>query len=579
MKFFNLIFLFFLVLAHVDVYGQEGGTTLNNEVYREVSSEQSVLKIEPELVKQHVQTLLDTIRLQKYMPDKDLRRYLHSELENFYKARDYQLAWYTPLHPRSQTDSIIAAINRALEEGMDPVHYNMEEVEQRIKRMYNRQVTTQQLSELVKLDFLTTSSALTYASHLFSGKIDPTELNSRWKSSARQMDLAGFLNASVEENSLLQSLKSLNPVHDQYKRLKEALVHYRTLQQEGGWPKIPEDRTLQYGDTAEAVVLLRQRLAATGDLQASEVHSAWMNVFDTNLQLAVEHFQQRNGLQVDGIAGPATFGELNVPVEDRVAQIEVNLERMRWLPDGFGDKYIKVNIPEFKLRVFEQGKEVIDMKIVVGKEYYSTPIFSDTMHYIEFSPTWTLPLSIAGRDILPKLKKDPGYLARNNYRIYDSWTSNAEPIDPYTVDWSSIAEKDFKYKVVQAPGPHNSLGLVKFMFPNKMSIYMHDTPAEYLFDRNMRGYSSGCIRLEKPVELAAYLLKDRNISQSDILSYMHLDEPYALSVADQNVHIEIIYRTAWVDDGGVVNFRNDIYGYDQVQISALQKKAEQLDKW
>lgn len=530
------------------------------------------------IIKVQVQAFLDTLDSAYFMPDKDVGYFLHNELEAFYRERDYQLAWFTLKAPRPQAEALFNAIARAGEEGLHPGQYLLAELRQQVKRFYAGSYPRDSYEDLIKLDFLTTSAALTFASHLLSGSINPTEINNRWMSSPRQLNLSQWMNHSIERNSLKADLLNLAPKHEQYKKLKTALASYKKIEREGGWPVIPADSTFRYGDTSAVVGLLRRRLATTGDLQAEEVDHAWKQVFDVNLEMAVESYQQRNGLTVDGIVGPSTLAALNVPVQQRIKQLEVNLERYRWLPDDFGSKYIKINVPEFKLRVYEDGREVLAMKVVVGKEYHSTPIFNDTLHYIEFSPTWTLPLSIARRDILPKLKQDPAYLSKNHFLLYQGWSGDSEPVDPYTIDWAQVSAEDFTYKVVQQPGPFNSLGLVKFMFPNKMSIYMHDTPAQYLFERSSRGYSSGCIRLEKPVELAEYLLKDRNISREDILSYMKLDEPYALSVADQQVHIEILYSTAWVDKEGKVNFREDIYGYDKAQISALYEKVKRLNK-
>jgi murein L,D-transpeptidase YcbB/YkuD len=270
------------------------------------------------------------------------------------------------------------------------------------------------------------------------------------------------------------------------------------------------------------------------------------------------------------VAAENTLAMLNVPVKERVKQIKLNLERFRWHPERPEGRHVVVNVPELKVYVYEGEDSTLSMRVIVGEAYESvTPIFNDSIEYISFSPTWTVPVSIATEEMLPKLKKDPGYLPSRNFKLYESWEEDAAEVDPYEVNWEKVKADDFPYKIVQQPGANNSLGRVKFMFPNKMSIYLHDTPADYLFDRNERDLSHGCIRVEKPVELAAYLLQEEEMGMAEVEQNMNLPEPLN-TVLPEKVPVFIEYRTAWMGSNGRVHFREDIYGHDQKQINKLE---------
>ena len=331
---------------------------------------------------------------------------------------------------------------------------------------------------------------------------------------------------------------------------------------------LPE-QGLRKGDLGDRVDLLRKRLAMTGDLDlpAGEAEPT----FDEALEGAVRRFQRRHGLEDDGIVGRETLAALNVPVEERVAQMEWNMERWRWVPHDLGDRYILVNIPEFKMRIVETPGSKVEMRIIVGKQYTATPVFSGMLNQLELNPAWNIPHRIAVEEVLPNIRKDPGYLAKQRISVFRDWRDGAPEIDPETVDWSEVNGRNFSFKLRQEPGPLNPLGRLKFVFPNKFGVYLHDTPARGLFSKFARDVSHGCIRVEKPMELAALLLRDdTRYPKEKILEWIGSGVRKTISMRNP-IPVHILYWTAWVDDRGTIHFRKDIYGRDTLLATALKE--------
>jgi L,D-transpeptidase YcbB len=343
------------------------------------------------------------------------------------------------------------------------------------------------------------------------------------------------------------------------------LLEYTALANSGGWPSVPEGETIKPGMTDPRVLAIRRRLAATEDLTASLDKGS---TYDPEMESAVRAFQRRHGLDADGAIGKKTIIAMNVPVEERVRQITLNMERFRWIPDDLGDDHIFVNMAGFELDYVVQGVTRLAMRVVVGRQYRETPIFSDRIRYLEFNPTWTVPPKIAANDIMAKIRKDPNYLISGNYEVYAGWQDSSPRLDPSKIDWSAIPKGKFPYRLRQAPGEKNALGQVKFMFPNEFDVYLHDTPARELFRKSVRTFSSGCIRLEKPVTLAEAVLQAdgqdprrvREILQSKKTTRINLATPLPVHLA---------YLTAWIGEGGTIEFRDDIYGRDALLAKAL----------
>lgn len=329
-------------------------------------------------------------------------------------------------------------------------------------------------------------------------------------------------------------------MNSQYKKLQNYLSKYIEIDKNRNWgDTIEKPKTvLKKGMEDERVAIIKQKLFLLGDLQVTDSS----NIFDSTLVSAVKKFQRRMGLTIDGNIGSKMMEELNIPIKERISQLLINMERARWMPADKDTNYILVNIPEYKMHVYDSGKNVFDIKVIVGTATNSTVIFTDKLKYIVFSPYWNVPSSIVQKEIVPALKKNPNYLAKNNMEI--TGKSGSLPV------------------VRQKPGPNNSLGLVKFLFPNSFNIYFHDTPNHDLFTATNRSFSHGCIRLSEPKKLAQYLLRnDSAWTSQKIDSCMHLQKEKWITL-DKPIPVFIVYFTAWVDKDGSLNFRKDIYGHD-----------------
>jgi murein L,D-transpeptidase YcbB/YkuD len=303
-------------------------------------------------------------------------------------------------------------------------------------------------------------------------------------------------------------------------------------------------------------------------------------MFDEAVERGLINFQRRHGLDPDGALGPSTLAALNVPLEARIRQIKVNMERCRWLPQDLGNRYIAVNIANFSLDVMEENEPVLSMRVVVGKKVQRTPVFSSEINQIVFSPTWTVPKKIAGTELLPKVQNDINYLAQENFTVYDSYEDDARVVDPTQINWSHMTAETLPFRFRQRSGPLNALGRVKFLFPNTFDVYLHDTPARELFHQTVRTFSHGCIRVEKPIELAAYLLhNNKSWTDEAIRSATKRTEEQYVDVFD-HMPIHILYWTAWVSERGKMEFRDDIYGRDETLAKALESQTltHELDK-
>jgi len=393
----------------------------------------------------------------------------------------------------------------------------------------------------------------------------------------RQDDLAKVLKASLDAGTVGQSLDRLHPQHPQYAALKRLLAQYRQIAARGGWTPLPANLTLRPGRPDPQVAALRAHLIATGDLAESAPAPAAATpaaatspapasapaapVFDTATQDALKRYERRHGLVADGRLNRDVLAALNVPVEERIRQIELNLERWRWLPESLGDRYVLVNIPTFRLTAVDHGQVQLEMRVVTGKQDSPTPIFSDDMTTVVFSPFWNVPPDIAKKETIPAVLRDPGYLASNDLEV----VRGSQVLDPSSIDWSNPGRIQFR----QRPGAKNALGQVKFLFPNQFDVYLHDTPAESLFARVERDYSHGCVRVEKPYELAQWVLSNQpEWTPERIKAAMDLGKEHQVALK-QRIPVYIVYETIWVEDDGTASFRDDIYGHDARQEQIL----------
>jgi L,D-transpeptidase YcbB len=397
--------------------------------------------------------------------------------------------------------------------------------------------------------------------HLRFGKVDPTALDPNWNSS-RELDgedPAVTIQSAIDAPSLRDFAARVIPRAFLYERFKKALADYRAIEANGGWPNVPAGPTLRPNGSDERVPALAARLAVTGDLPPDFVPAAG-TMYAGSLVDGVRNFQARHGLGPDGIVGAATLAELNVPVAERVEQIRANLERVRWVFYDPESEFLVVNIAGFRLYLLRRGDVVWRTRVQVGRPYRQTPIFKAEMTYLVVNPTWTVPPGILRNDILPAVRRNPDYLASRNIELFDQ---NDMLVDPATVDWS---RRSFPYRFVQRPGADNALGRIKFMFPNEHSVYLHDTPSLDLFDRDSRAFSSGCIRVENPFELAEQLLGARARDRLDAVVASGRTQTVFL---DKPMTVTLLYWTVEPDAEGRVTFLPDVYERDADVIAAL----------
>ena len=367
---------------------------------------------------------------------------------------------------------------------------------------------------------------------------------------------AVVLGALAPAPTALQATELVPPPHLAETSLARALTTYRALSASGGWSSIPAGPSLHLGDAGARVAALRMRLAREGYLPASTSEGGAAR-FDPALEGAVREFQRRHGLEVDGVVGRETLAALNVPAAARVAQIELNLARLRALPARLGDPYVAINLAAQYLQVVEDGTSPLVSKVIVGKPSTPTPVLSSQLAKVIFNPPWNVPVSIAVNEILPDLQRDPEYLRNENMIVV------GRPADPHglAIDWSSPSAMQFATRLRQLPGADNALGRIKFEFPSPYAVYLHDTPARRLFERARRTFSHGCMRMERPRELAAYLLRDQGWERDEIETAIAEGETREIPL-ERPVALWVLYLTAFAGADGAVHFREDVYGFD-----------------
>ena len=491
-------------------------------------------------------------------------------LPSFYERRLYRPAWSDERGPTRLADDLVGALRRADLEGLRSEDYHLAGIDALLAGVRADAKSGPAIApdRWAELDLLLTDAFLVYGAHLLAGRVNPETLRPEWLAHPRSADIAAVLEAALASGNIGVMLETLAPPQHGYRRLREALARYREVAASGGWPAIPDRSTLQLGDSGPPVVALRERLRLEDDLGPAEQQETAL--FDDGLEQALKKFQRRHGLAADGEVGAATRAELNVRVERRVEQLELNLERWRWLPKDLGRRHIIVNIAAFELEVVAEEAVALSMRVVVGRPFDRTPVLSDTMRYIVLNPYWHVPRNIAAGELLAKVRQDPSYLARYKLRVFPNSGPDAREVDPTTVDWSAITPARFPFRLRQDPGPLNALGRVKFMFLNKYNVYLHDTPARPLFDEAQRDFSHGCIRIQQPIELAVYLLRQDPRWNRDALLGA-LDEAVDRTVPlPEPMPIHLLYWTAWADEDGTIQFRRDIHGRDAPLLRALR---------
>jgi murein L,D-transpeptidase YcbB/YkuD len=489
---------------------------------------------------------------------------IDKRLTEIYYGNELQPFWIEDGKPGPRAADILAVLEDAESQGLEPASYFVDKIHQ--------YWGSQDTAGLVRLDILLTLGMMRYVADQHEGRIEPREVDPELFATARdvEVDWDALRQMAFEAPDMKAFLDQQAPPFLQYRELQKKLAEYRALAAKGGWPSISAGETLKPGMENPRVNMVRKRLAVTGDLAPENMDSA---VFDTALEKAVKRFQQRHNLTPDGAVGKQTLAAMNVPVETRIDQIVLNMERYRWLKRTLmGDRLVAVNIAGFEAVAGKAGKFDVTMPVIVGKTYHETPVFSDTIKYVVFNPYWNLTPSIASNETLPKLKKDSHYLKKHNMRIFKGWGPNAPELDATKIDWSKVSKKDMnRYRVRQDPGPDNALGTLKLVFPNKYNVYLHDTPAHGLFKKEQRAFSHGCIRMDRPAEMAAWVLggeeKGWNLARvNEIIA----SRKRQVAVLDQPVPVYILYRTAFVNpEDSTLYFYEDVYGRDNLLAKAL----------
>jgi len=494
-----------------------------------------------------------------------------SQISEFYNTRNYQLAWFKGDTLNEAAHEVFKLIENSWKEGLASENYHTIEIYELISSLNALQNSEVDLPRLYnKIDIHITDAYFSYASDLLRGRVNPDNLEKIWQTHPKIKDLGKILEQAYKDNNISATFEEIKPTRDDYQKLKENLLHLYEIEKKGGWPSPGFFSLTEEGDTGIQVIKVKSYLRATGDLNSSNPVYYQSGVFDEKLSMAVRDFQVRHGIKPDGLVGGNTLKQMNIPVEYRIQQTKVNMERLRWLPQDMGNQYMIVNIPDYSMRYMKNNRMVMQQKIVVGELENYSPILKDTLEYIVFNPRWNIPYSIASEEMLPKIKADHSYLNRNNYLLLSgSYVSDTE-LNAADIDWSEIDKDNFPYFIVQESGNTNALGRVKFMFPNYHSIYLHDTPADHLFDQTARDFSHGCIRLEEPFQLADELLKGQltPIELDEILA----EEETQTILVDDDVVVHFTYITAFVDDRGKMNFRPDVYNLDEETIELLQER-------
>ncbi len=486
-----------------------------------------------------------------------------AEVTQFYWDRDMAPLWVSQAGTNGRARQLSAILSAAAEDALDPDDYEADAVRSLIA------ATDPDL--LAQLEVRLSMALVQLASDLGEGRVTPQVADLELFVLRDGVHPSRVLTAAAEAGDLAALMASYRPQTPRYARLTRALAHYRELARGGGWQPIPEGHSLKPGMTDPRVGLLRERLRLWGDLAPDDDMAGAggdPDFFDEQLAEAVERMQYRHGLGVDAAVGPKTLAALNVPVEARIEQMVLNLERRRWMPDDLGQRYIFVNLADFSLKLVDEPKTLLAQRVVIGKTFHMTPIFSDEMTYLEINPFWHVPPSIARRSILPKIKRDVNYLADNKFTLFSDWSGDATVVDPKTVDWSRYTGR-FPYKLRQGSGDGNALGRIKFMFPNRFSVYLHGTPAKSLFEKSQRDFSSGCVRVEDPPGLAAGVLSgEPDWSLEQIQAAIDSGKRRVVTLPEP-LPVHISYLTAWVNKDGSVHFRRDIYQRDRLLAEAL----------
>ena len=486
-----------------------------------------------------------------------------ADLVAAYERNDYRPIWVKSGRLNNGGEKFLAGLEDVASDGLAKEDYWQEEQEGLLEQVKASKDPTLH----ARLDVAISQAFLQMASDLNRGKIDPSTMDIEWEMARKEptVDYQEIMLNAGGGGAFENVLEELRPAHDTYANLRNLLQTLKESAVEESKLIVDAEGKIEKGDRHEVVPAIRKKLFFLKDLEQAADEGS--QIYDDQLFEAVKRFQQRHGLIDDGVIGADFIEAINYSQQDLLTKVQVNMERFRWMPDSLNNDKNKVivNIPDFHLFYVQNEDTVLTSKVVVGKEYRQTPVFQAEMTYLVFSPTWTLPETILWEDAIPAIQGDRGYLAKNNMKVLDY---QGNEVSPRQIDWKGLKGKeDFPYLIRQAPGIANPLGKVKFMFPNDHSIYIHDSPAQALFTRDDRTFSSGCIRMEKPHEFAAMLLEDAEWDEEMLTEAMNQPEEKTVNLKESQ-QVWLLYLTVWSENGNI-EVREDVYGMDKRLAEAL----------
>ena len=483
-------------------------------------------------------------------------------LATIYHEKGAQPLWVTADGPGSKALVITDFLKRADTEGLDPADYEISEIVELWQ--------SAKPDDLARLDTLLTYNVVKYIHDMSYGqlKFRTSEPSLFAEAGNTDFDPVKAVETVRSEIDLTSYLSGLAPSHRYYKDLKNALIQIKATPQNGEWDKIPDGPLIKQGDSDPRLPVIRQRLAEEHGL-VTEAKDQYF--YDEELIDAISLLQLRHGLKTDSIIGPQTLAVLNISREEKINIIRANMARWRWQAHELGETYVMVNIAGFSLSAVKNSETILEMPVIVGKSQHQTPVFSDTIKYLDFNPFWNVTASIARNEELPALRENPNHLVERNIRLFSSWQEDAVELDSTAIDWNNISRAQMsRYKLRQDPGPWNALGRVKFVFPNHHSVYLHDTPTRELFNHSFRSFSHGCIRVSRPLALAQFALEmeDPLWSSKKIEAIVTSGERKVVSLS-KPLPIHITYQTVWLDNQGIIHFNSDLYNRDARLLEVL----------
>ncbi|HBN22148.1 MAG TPA: hypothetical protein DD412_02780 [Holosporales bacterium] len=479
---------------------------------------------------------------------------------NFYKARHYQQIWVKGDGFTSAAETVLDVLKKAAVEGLEPSDYAraLELVEE----------AKSNSGKLLEAEIALTALALEYVDDLLGERLNPRKIGKALYLKAKNIDAVQIMTEAMAKDPSGEWLTHLTISHPEYQLLKSKLAEYRAQSEQSHYPNLSKGKKIELKSTGGRVETLQWQLSSLGYL--TEKHS--QGTVDIATEQAIKSFQEENHLKVDGIVGTITVAALNsYNLDDRIRQIIVSMERWRWLPEDLGKRYVLVNIAGFELAAIENGVEKLRMPVIIGRTYRKTPVFSSKIDSVRFNPSWHVPRSIAVKDKLKKIRKDPAYLTRGGYILYNS---HGDRMNPHNVNWGSVSASNFNFRIRQNPGSNNALGKIRFAIKSPFNVYLHSTPDKHLFEKEKRNFSSGCIRVGDPKSLAVFVFNDEGSWPYDRIA-KNMEGTQTQNVPIKNpVNVYISYFTVWKGSDSKLRFSQDLYGQDKAIWDALQSRKK-----